>query len=134
MNREKITRESLARCVYAHTTNKGCRLPGWEDVSITALAAKMGKSAQHIRQVLTGRRDCTLGLLEDVAANLSMSMETLVGRIRAARELDKLRVMELNRLRLLTEIKARNKRREELLGNGPIFAGPRGKTGGVSIR
>lgn len=93
-------RSPQAANMFAHTSSKGFRLAGWEDTNIQALARAIGKSPQHIREILTGRRDSKLRLLTEVADKLNVTVGELVDRIRKAKKLDGERLTnELNLLR-----------------------------------
>ncbi len=129
MSHTKQQTAQLREPVFAHTSSKGCRLPGWEDVSVRALAAKMGRSAQHIREVLTGRGNCTVTVLEDVAYHLGLSLAGLVERIRVAKELDAIRLRDKRAIELLRQAQKKKKAGSR----GLVFAGPRGNKG-VPVR
>lgn len=81
---------------FQHDSIRGCRLPGWEDLNATRLAAEIGIGAQHIREVLTGRCGIGLGLLRAIAKHLNVTLDALIGRIEVARKLDARRRKERN--------------------------------------
>jgi hypothetical protein len=76
---------------YQHEQIRGARLPGWEDLNVTALALDLGICAQHARQVLTKRAAGKMWLYESIARHLCISVDELLRRINRARKLDKRR-------------------------------------------
>lgn len=72
---------------YAPTRPNGKRVPGWEDVNITSLAADMGVSFRYLLGVLSGQRNCTLALLQRAALMLGMELPILVARMEKAHQM-----------------------------------------------
>jgi hypothetical protein len=69
---------------YAPTRPNGKRVPGWEDVNITALAADIRVSFRYLLAVLCGQRNCTLALLQQTAQALGISLVELIERMETA--------------------------------------------------
>lgn len=77
---------------YQHDNIKGCRLPGWEDLNTLLLAEDLSMSAQHLRQVLTGRTGATMSMANRIARHLGIGLEELVKRINWSQKVDRDRV------------------------------------------
>lgn len=76
---------------YTHGGQQGCRLPGWEQLNAARLAEDLQMSAQHIRQVLTGRTGAGLNTLKTLASCLDLTLDELIERIERAQSLDLVR-------------------------------------------
>lgn len=72
---------------YVQTHLRGRRVPGWEDVNITRLAADIGVSFRYLLAVLGGQRNCTLALLQATAQALGIPLTELILRMEKAYEL-----------------------------------------------
>jgi len=76
---QKINTSGLRR-------TRGRGLPGWEKYSIEAVAAQLGLSPRHLRESLTGQRNCTLDVYRKVAGLLGMKTTQVISRVEASRE------------------------------------------------
>lgn len=72
---------------YIPTRPNGKRVLGWEDTNITLLAGDIQVSFRYLLAVLTGQRNCTLALLQQVAAALGITLTALITRMESAYEL-----------------------------------------------
>lgn len=72
---------------YLPSRPNGKRVPGWEDVNVTLLAADMGCSFRYLLAVLWGQRNCTLSLLQRVAKTLGIELTEVVTRMEKAHRL-----------------------------------------------
>jgi transcriptional regulator with XRE-family HTH domain len=59
-------------------------VPGWESVNVTLLAHDLSISFRYLLAVLTGQRNCTLSLLQQVARALGITLTELINRMEAA--------------------------------------------------
>lgn len=80
---------------YEHEGVRGARLPGWEEVNVHKLAKDVGVTEQHLRSALTGRKNCTISLLQKTANALNLTLPILIERI------EKAKVLERRRRRLI---------------------------------
>jgi transcriptional regulator with XRE-family HTH domain len=69
---------------YRPSSNRGKRVPGWEDTNITTLALDMGVSYRYLLGVLTGQRNTTLAMLQSAANCLGIGLPALVARMEQA--------------------------------------------------
>ena len=82
---------------YQHESIRGARLPGWEDLNCTVLAADVGIGTQHARQVLTGRSRAAIWVYQRVARCLCITVDELLKKVDRSRELDQTRKKERDR-------------------------------------
>lgn len=75
-----MTRKSKRELALRHNGRRGARVRGWEEVNFTALAQRLGLSRRHVADALTGRGNCTVGLLERAGAVLGMTLAEVVER------------------------------------------------------
>lgn len=85
--------QSATTIDLSHSSSRGTRLTGWEDVNIVKLSKVLGRTSQHVRDILVGRKDTRLRFLDEVANILNIPMAELVERIRKAKALDEQRMV-----------------------------------------
>lgn len=69
---------------YAPNRPNGKRIPGWEDINVTLLAADLGISFRYLLAVLRGERNCTLALLQQTSQAIGIPITELLTRMERA--------------------------------------------------
>lgn len=64
---------------------RGRAFPGWEEISIEALARKSGYTPQHLRASLRGEVNCSMEVYRTVARVLGVTVMDVMAKVEAAR-------------------------------------------------
>jgi transcriptional regulator with XRE-family HTH domain len=68
----------------------GSYLLGWEEIAAGRVAAIIGKTARYVRAVLTGKVSASLKTYRSLAGVLGLTIDALLSRVEAARELHRI--------------------------------------------